>query len=141
MSGYQKRKKEEARIKDLIQSQASDINKYFSSYKQVVVEKDRETENLLDEGNGEKSEEEKLGGDNEFGFEEVTETYDMHASNDNEEVIEHDKDDDFFQHVSVNQETNLDDPGKWNNIDHKVRDFLVERGPKRDSRSLFPKEF
>ncbi|KAL8456534.1 hypothetical protein ACS0TY_034666 [Phlomoides rotata] len=118
MSGYQKRKKN----------------------KQVVVERDRETENLLDEGKGEKSEEQKLGGDNEFGFEEVTETYDTCASNDNEEVIEHDKYDDFVQHVSANQETNLDDPRKWNNINHKVRDFLVERGPKRDSLSLFPKD-
>ncbi|KAL8461684.1 hypothetical protein ACS0TY_032971 [Phlomoides rotata] len=135
-----KRGKKRARIEDLIQSQAGDINKYFSSSKQVVVERDRETENLLDEGKGEKSEEQKLGGDNEFGFEEATETCDTRASNDNEEVTEHDTYDDFVQHVSVNQETNLDDPGKWNNIDHKVRHFLVERGPKRDSLSLFPKD-
>ncbi|KAL6567777.1 hypothetical protein OROGR_001445 [Orobanche gracilis] len=45
-------------------SQAGDINKYFSSSKQVVVDK---ATNLLVEGISEKLDEGKVGGDNEFG--------------------------------------------------------------------------
>lgn len=46
------------------------------------------------EGISEKLDEGKVDGDNEFGFEEVTETG-------KEEVIEHEEEDDFVQHESI----------------------------------------
>lgn len=33
----------------------------------------------------------------------------------------------------------IDDPGNWNKTDQNIRDFLVERGPKRDNNVIFPK--
>ena len=34
----------------------------------------------------------------------------------------------------------IDDPGNWNKTDQNIRDFLVERGPKRNNNVIFPKD-
>ncbi|XP_073296367.1 uncharacterized protein [Primulina huaijiensis] len=41
--------------------------------------------------------------------------------------------------IDTKKETWSDDPGKWDNIDQKVRNFLVERGPNRDVINVFLK--
>ncbi|XP_042465822.1 uncharacterized protein LOC122048298 [Zingiber officinale] len=130
MSGYQK-KKRKLRIESLIQSQAGDINKYFTPN---LVESKNVVENLL------KNEEDMGLNDDDKVLEPVN--MDEMVNNNNEEVLESlivdesnffEKDDEKVQHETLSQETCSDDPGKWDNIDQKIRDFLVERGPKRDA--------
>ncbi|XP_042466060.1 zinc finger MYM-type protein 1-like [Zingiber officinale] len=137
MSGYQK-KKRKLRIESLIQSQAGDINKYFTPN---LVESKNVAENLLNN-------EEDMGlNDDDKVLEPVN--MDEMVNNNNEEILESlivdesdffEKDDEQVQHETLSQETCFDDPGKWDNIDKKIRDFLVERGPKRDACTLFPKD-
>ncbi|XP_073137915.1 uncharacterized protein [Henckelia pumila] len=50
------------------------------------------------------------------------------------------KNDEKVQHEILSQMTCFDDPEKWDSIDQKMIDFLVERGPKRDARTLFSKD-
>ncbi|XP_042401404.1 52 kDa repressor of the inhibitor of the protein kinase-like [Zingiber officinale] len=137
MSGYQK-KKRKLRIESLIQSQAGDINKYFTPN---LIESKYVAENLLNN-------EEDMGlNDDDKVLEPIN--MDEMGNNNNEEVLEplivdesnfFEKDDELVQHETLSQETCYDDPGKWGNIDQKIRDFLVERGPKRDACTLFPKD-
>ncbi|XP_073294292.1 uncharacterized protein [Primulina huaijiensis] len=127
MSGSQKRKRK-LKIEEMIQSQAGDINKYFVSNKNIVEEVEdtidnsisREQDNELDE--------------NEIDIKKVLESVNVDVFND------HEKDEEFVQYENLNQETWCDDPAKWDNIDQKVRNFLVERGPNRDVINVFPKD-
>ncbi|KAK2655261.1 hypothetical protein Ddye_008313 [Dipteronia dyeriana] len=79
-------------------------------------------------------------------------------ANDNEELIQpinendhgepnqhvNEEDNEDVQNVDVSEELvfplNIDDPRNWDNIHQNVKDFLVERGPKRDNDVIFPKD-
>ncbi|XP_042387979.1 uncharacterized protein LOC121980078 [Zingiber officinale] len=110
MSGYQK-KKRKLRIKSLIQSQAGDINKYFTPN---LVESKNVAENLLNN-------EEDMGlNDDDKMLEPIN--MDEMGNNNNEEVLEplivdesnfFKKDGELVQHETLSQETCYDDPGKW----------------------------
>ncbi|XP_073138965.1 uncharacterized protein [Henckelia pumila] len=135
MSGYQKIKRK-LRIESLIQSQAGDIGNYFTP---SIAESKNVAENLMNE-------EECIELNDE---EEVLESVNMDEMGNNEGVLENsnieesnfsEKNDEKVQHEILSQLTFFDDPGKWDSIDQKMIDFLVERGPKRDARTLFPKD-
>lgn len=127
MYGSQKRKIK-LKIEEMIQSQAGDINKYFVSNKNVVVEVGNVVDNSIS------GEQDNELDENEIDTKEVLESIIVDEFND------HEKDDDHVQHENLNQVTCSDDPTKWDNIDQKVREFLIERGPKKDVLNVFPKD-
>ncbi|XP_024195635.1 zinc finger MYM-type protein 1-like [Rosa chinensis] len=142
MSGAKKRKKKQ-REEALIQSQARDIDKYFTSNKKAKGE-----ENQNDHAN-----EQHDQSMNENENEEVVQPANVNELNDIEvedpKQPENEEDDvnmiEDVQHEDLYQEScfplNIDDPGNWDKIDQNIRDFLVERGPKRDHGvELFPKD-
>lgn len=48
-----------------------------------------------------------------------------------------DETEDFEEYCFSN---NIYDPGRWENINNKLSDFLVEKGPIRDNDLTFPKD-
>ncbi|XP_042423377.1 zinc finger MYM-type protein 1-like [Zingiber officinale] len=133
LSGYQKRKrkqKEEA----LIQSQAGDIDKYFSSNKRMMVEETIDNPTNVEQENESNIHVEEL--DQSLDIE-LIQTLNVNESNDEDDV-------DVVNNQSENQETlfplNVDDPANWDKIDQNIRDFLVERGSSRVDGVLFPKD-
>ncbi|XP_075479455.1 uncharacterized protein LOC142520343 [Primulina tabacum] len=112
----------------MIQSQAGDINKYFISNKNIVAE----VENTVD--NSISREQDNELDENEIDTKKVLDSVDVDVFND------HEKDEEFVQYENLNQETWSDDPAKWDNIDQKVRNLLVERGLNRDVINVFPKD-
>jgi hypothetical protein len=153
MSGAQKRKRKQ-REEALIQSQAGDINKYFASNKRV--EREETVENLVNEEqenlneNVVNEEQENLNDDdneqhdqsrNENDNEEVIQPVNMNELNDthSEDLTQlENEEDDGNMIEECCFPLNVDDPGNWDKIDQNIRDFLVERGPKRDDGILFP---
>ncbi|XP_075475881.1 uncharacterized protein LOC142514476 [Primulina tabacum] len=127
MSGSQKRKRK-LKIEEMIQSQAGDINKYFVSNKNIVAEVENTVDNAISR------EQDNELDENEIDTKKVFESVDVDVFND------HEKDEEFVQYENLNQETWYDHPAKWDNIDQKVRNFLVERGPNRDVINVFPKD-
>ncbi|XP_022843275.1 zinc finger MYM-type protein 1-like [Olea europaea var. sylvestris] len=66
-------------------------------------------------------------------------------------VVVDDKEEEVMKHACVNEvddkkeegcsSLNLDDPRNWKIIDQRIRDYLVERGPKRVDDISFPKDY
>ena len=163
MSGAQKRKKKE-RQDALSQGQAGAIDKYFTS-KPRAEREENQNDHANEEHDQSMIENEREENQNDHANEEHDQSM---IENDNEEVVqpanvnesddiviedpkqpEHEEGDvnmvDDVQHEDLNQEScfplNVDDPGNWDKIGQNIRDFLVERGPKRDdSLELFPKD-
>jgi hypothetical protein len=54
----------------------------------------------------------------------------------------HNKEQEENDHVEITNfnVTNIYDPSKWNNIDNKFRDLIVEKGPIRYDNFDFPKD-
>ena len=48
-----------------------------------------------------------------------------------------DETEDFEEYCFSN---NIYDPSRWENINNKLRDFLIEKGPIRDNNLIFPKD-
>ncbi|XP_042391681.1 zinc finger MYM-type protein 1-like [Zingiber officinale] len=117
LSGAQKRKMKQ-REEVLTQSQVGDINKYF--IRSSRIERDELGDNSVIE--------EQSHNENE----ELVEAANLIESNEN---LEEDS-----QPEKLNSIMNLEDPGNWNNIDQKLRDYLIEMGPKRVNDFLFPKD-
>ncbi|XP_042396762.1 zinc finger MYM-type protein 5-like [Zingiber officinale] len=117
LSGAQKRKMKQ-REEALTQSQAGDINKYF--IRSSRIEREELGDNLVIE--------EQSHNENE----ELVEAANLIESNEN---LEEDS-----QPEKLNSTMNLEDPGNWNNIDQKLRDYLIEMSPKRVNDFLFPKD-
>ncbi|XP_073025273.1 uncharacterized protein [Primulina eburnea] len=132
MSGSQKRKRK-LKIEEMIQSQAGDINKYFVSNKNIVAEVEDTVDNSISVFITGPEQDNELD-ENEIDTTKVIESVNVDVFND------HEKDEEFVQSENLNQETWSDDPAKWDNIDQKVRIFLVERGPNRDVINVFPKD-
>ncbi|KAI8543489.1 hypothetical protein RHMOL_Rhmol08G0222200 [Rhododendron molle] len=134
LSGHQKRIKKQ-KTEALINSQKGAIKKFFSSNENVqssIVEHENlvidVAENLVNE---EQVEEEcgDLGGE---------EAYQCINESSNESSS------DVNQNEDLNDEcapVNIDDPCNWDNMDQKLWDLLVERGPgKRNCDATFPKD-
>ncbi|KAK2655240.1 hypothetical protein Ddye_008292 [Dipteronia dyeriana] len=130
--------KKKQRIESLVQSQVGSLDKFFSCTKQVetslndVVNEEHENDNEdHDQLMNAKDDEELIQHINENDHGEP-----------NQHVNEEDNED--VQNVDISEELvfplNIDDPGNWDNIHQNVRDFLVERGPKRDNDVIFPKD-
>ncbi|TXG63391.1 hypothetical protein EZV62_010385 [Acer yangbiense] len=136
-SGAEKRKKKQ-RIEALVQSQVGSIDKFFSSTKQVetshvdLVNKEHENDN-------EDRDQFINVNDNEEPNQPIN---DNDHEGPNQHVNEEDNED--IPKVDLSQELvfplNIDDPGNWDKIDQNVRDFLVERGPKREHDVIFPRD-
>ncbi|KAI8527135.1 hypothetical protein RHMOL_Rhmol12G0052200 [Rhododendron molle] len=134
LSGHQKRIKKQ-KTEALINSQKGAIKKFFSSnenvqssveeYENLVIDV---AENLVNEEQVEE-ECEDLGG--EKAYQCVNE-----SSNESSR--------DINQNEALNIEcapVNIDDPCNWDNMDQKLRDLLVERGPvRRNGDATFPKD-
>ncbi|XP_042472386.1 zinc finger MYM-type protein 1-like [Zingiber officinale] len=129
LSGAEKRKKKQ-KEETLIQSQAGSLNKYFtSSQKAEQIE-------LVEQMNQDDT-------DNKLNDQEHSELNELHnkdpkeSENDKGEASmpKNDSDEDINQEILF--PLNVDEPGNWDKIPN-IRDFLVERGPKRDDGILFP---
>ncbi|XP_042400828.1 zinc finger MYM-type protein 1-like [Zingiber officinale] len=129
LSGAEKRKKKQ-KEETLIQSQAGSLNKYFtSSQKAEQIE-------LVEQMNQDDT-------DNKLNDQEHSELNELHNKDPKESekdkgeasMPKNDSDEDINQEILF--PLNVDDPGNWDKIPN-IRDFLVERGPKRDDGILFP---
>ena len=135
-SGYDKLKKKR-RIDNLIQSQKGALEKFLTrdvnnSSKETIqqtnlnisleseIKVDKTIENNLDKKVGNVIVDEECKENNE-------------ENENNIEIIDH-------ENNSNNNTMNMYDPGRWENIDNKLRDLLVEKGPIRDNDIIFPKD-
>ncbi|KAG5542920.1 hypothetical protein RHGRI_015869 [Rhododendron griersonianum] len=126
LSGHQKRIKKQ-KTEALINSRKGAIKKFFSSNENVqssVVEH----ENLVNE----EQVEEECG---DLGDEEAYQCINESSNESSRDVN---------QNEDLNVEcapVNIDDPCNWDNMDQKLRDLLVERGPvRRNGDATFPKD-
>ncbi|XP_047326594.1 zinc finger MYM-type protein 5-like [Impatiens glandulifera] len=120
--GRKKRKKKQ-KEDALIQSQVGNLNKYFTS-DQIV-----EQVNLNDI-------DDKLNGREHSELNELHNEDPKQSENENDvRMPKSDTDGDINQKILF--PLNVDDPGNWDKMQN-IRDFLVERGPKRYDDILFP---
>ena len=130
-SGYEKLKKKR-RVEKLIESQRGALDKFLKN----SSKQDANTTDNLD------IQQPSLGEleDDQVGIEKEDQ-----ESSDNEHEEKIDKDTINEEAEEVNQNPNqvpynVYDPGRWENIDIKLRDLLVEKGPIRISEIDFPKD-
>ena len=119
-SGYSKLKKKK-RIDNLIQSQKGALNQFVTSNKQNITRNEQEIDL------------------NELEDNEIVEQKDINEDIHNDSQILDE------EHENINETTdyiptNIYDPSQWTNIDTKLRDLLVEKGPIRDNDLDFPKD-
>ncbi|XP_058198453.1 uncharacterized protein LOC131313975 [Rhododendron vialii] len=130
LSGHQTRIKKQ-KTEALINSQKEAIKKFFSSNENIQnsVEEHENlvidvAENLVNEENCE-----DLGGE---------EAYQCVNERSNESSTDVNQNEDLNVKCVL---VNIDDPCNWDNIDQKLRDLLVERGPvRRNCDATFPKD-
>ncbi|KAG5549250.1 hypothetical protein RHGRI_014566 [Rhododendron griersonianum] len=127
LSGTEKRKRKK-RADDLVQSQAGALHKFFDS-RQL-----RENSGSVEEVNTE---------ENEILVNEEPEDV-MHEDLVGEHLVDEElvNEDNEEQNAEFGP-SNIDDPCNWENMNQQLRDFLVERGPKkRETRDddSFPKK-
>ena len=125
------KKKEKAKIDELIKSQAWDIDKFFRSKNQIessgpsVVVEDDDNQDCEDSSNNE--------------AEELVDEEVIHDLNENSNGNRSDE-----NRNDVNEESeplDIHDPSNWDKVDQKFRDLLVEKGPpKRGEDVGFPKD-
>ncbi|XP_022859067.1 zinc finger MYM-type protein 1-like, partial [Olea europaea var. sylvestris] len=134
-SRAQKRKKKE-RVEALIRSQVGDTDKYFNGKKRKG--KEETSENLTIEEQLNQNDIDNDHVDEQKENKEIIEPENMDESKQNDE--------NHVQHEDLNQENcfslNFNDPGNWKDIhiDQKIRDFLVEVGPKRVDDIFIPRD-
>ena len=137
-SGYEKLQKKR-KIEKLIQSQKGALDKFITSDKQDTIE--NINKNIIIEQTNIKELE-----DNEVMNNEQINDQTCNEENNNEQ---HNKilDENIINKESkeLNQNSNLIsiniyDPGRWKNIDTKLIELLVERGPIREHEINFPKD-
>ncbi|KAG5548512.1 hypothetical protein RHGRI_014008 [Rhododendron griersonianum] len=134
LSGHQKRIKKQ-KIEVLINSQKGAIKKFFSSNENVQSSVE-EHENLVIDVAENLVNEEQV--EKECGDFEGEEAYQCINESNNESSR------DVNQNEDLNVEcapVNIDDPCNWDNMDQKLRDLLVQRGPvRRNCDATFPKD-
>ena len=119
-SGYSKLKKKK-RIDNLIQSQKGALDQFVTRNKQNITRNEQEIDL------------------NELEDNEIVEQKDINEDIHNDSQILDE------EHENINETTdyiptNIYDPSQWTNIDTKLRDLLVEKGPIRDNDLDFPKD-
>lgn len=150
-SGAQKKKQRQQRDA-LVQSQSGSLNRYFKRNTEQVQtgtnvnvheneneQENNENQNVDDSGNMDEpnlieNEEERIiaeddqqnAGDN-GSMEDVGENIDMQE-----------EDDQHGSRAAFDFPFDIDDPGNWEKMKQNSRDFLVERGPKREINFTFP---
>ncbi|XP_058216911.1 uncharacterized protein LOC131327797 [Rhododendron vialii] len=133
-SGYEKRKKKQ-RVESLLKSQIGAIDKFVTASKPIEHSAE-DLENKEDEG---------LENNENLVNEEVESL----VNNENENLVNEEGNGSLGsgeanQDEEMNVECeplNIDDPNNWKNIDHNLRDLLVERGPvRRDCDVNFSKD-
>lgn len=162
-----KKKKDKQRKEALVKLQAGSLNKYFrikqaetSSNVLLPLEIEDEAEeepenengieeqgneNDIEEQRNENEEHDQFMNENQNENEEVSQAMNDNESEEQSQPVneEHDK-----IITEDNQDTNedfvfsfnIDDPGNWDKIKRNAREFLVERGPRRDTNISFPKD-
>jgi hypothetical protein len=138
-SGYEKLPKKK-KLEKLIESKKGSLNKFVISNKQNI------NDNLVENHINEQEIHEKELEDNEI----IQQKYDIENNDSDvqlcnittldEEIHENLEENKNIDDVSNSIVTSIYDPGKWKNIDAKLRDLLVENGPIRDNNINFPKD-
>ncbi|XP_042410187.1 zinc finger MYM-type protein 1-like [Zingiber officinale] len=129
LSGAEKRKKKQ-KEEALIQSQVGSLNKYFTNSQKAEQTEVAEQLNQDDTDN-------KLNDQKHSELNELQNEDQKQYGNDKVEVNmpENNSDEDTNQEIVF--PLNVDDPGNWDKMQN-IRDFLVERGPRKDDDILFP---
>ncbi|XP_060968116.1 uncharacterized protein LOC115717702 [Cannabis sativa] len=132
LSGYEKLKKKR-KIENLIKTQQGALDKFVTTSKRDENNTNKEINDQLNLNNL---------GDYEIMVEKGLENC-HHKICDNmivDEECRENKEDDMETRNCNNNLDYLDDPGRWKNLDNKLIDLLVEKGPIRLSDIEFPKD-
>ncbi|XP_060968097.1 uncharacterized protein LOC133035806 [Cannabis sativa] len=132
LSGYEKLKKKR-KIENLIKTQQGALDKFVTTSKRDENNTNKEINDQLNLNNL---------GDYEIMVEKGLENC-HHKICDNmivDEECQENKEDDMETRNCNNNLDYLDDPGRWKNLDNKLIDLLVEKGPIRLSDIEFPKD-
>ncbi|XP_042386692.1 zinc finger MYM-type protein 1-like [Zingiber officinale] len=129
LSGAEKRKKKQ-KEEALIQIQVGSLNKYFTNSQKAEQTEVAEQLNQDDTDN-------MLHDQKHSELNELQNEDQKQYGNDKVEVNmpENNSDEDINQEIVF--PLNVDDPGNWDKMQN-IRDFLVERGPRKDDDILFP---
>ena len=134
-SRYEKLKKKR-RVESLIQSQKGALNKFFISNKKDVNNSSEQT-NLNELGDNEVIAEKIKENNNDEIYENVMVSEECQENNEKDKTGMDSRDlNNNLNQVSIN----IYDLGRWENIDNKFRDLLVEKGPIRENDINFPKD-
>lgn len=137
LSGAEKQK-QRMRREAFQRTQVGSLNKYFSRIERAEPSVMNEIEDeAAEHSNADMNENETSEHDiasNENGENDQTENEEDNEIGNNENVQT------AGSSEEINFPSNMDDPGNWNTINQNIRDFLVERGHKRDSNVIFPKD-
>ncbi|XP_020240896.1 zinc finger MYM-type protein 5-like [Asparagus officinalis] len=150
MSGHDKRIKKQ-KIEEFNRSQAGALEKFITcsrnTYSNLVQDsvnveneqpENQESEDLVNENLNENRNSIEEGEEHEDSNENRNLNENSNVNEHEENVNEHE---DLVQQENLERRpSNINDPGNWKNIDQRLRDLLVERGPKRNDNLDFPKD-
>ncbi|KAI8558975.1 hypothetical protein RHMOL_Rhmol04G0138100 [Rhododendron molle] len=132
LSGHQKRIKKQKR-EALINSQKGAVKKFFSSNKNVQSSVEEHENLVIDVAKNLVNEEQVEEECGDLGVEEAYQCINKSSNKSSRDVN---------QNEDLNVEcapVNIDDPCNWDNMDQKLRDLSVQRGPvRRNGDATFP---
>ncbi|XP_020253946.1 zinc finger MYM-type protein 1-like [Asparagus officinalis] len=149
MSGHDKRIKKQ-KIEEFNRSQAGALEKFITCSRNIYSNSVQDSVNVENEQPENQESEDLVNenlNENRNSIEEGEEHEDSNENrnlNENSNVNEHEEN--VNEHEDLVQEENLErrpsninDPGNWKNIDQRLRDLLIERGPKKMIILIFQK--